>query len=67
MLENTKFLELDLFPSSGEGKETPTLLGSLERINSNYWNPVIPSVFQYLEFWTMDKIKVPSDSEYLVF
>jgi hypothetical protein len=30
-LENTKFCKLALFPSSGEGRETPTLLGPLER------------------------------------
>jgi hypothetical protein len=28
---NTKFRKLDLFPSSGEGKEVPTLLGPLEK------------------------------------
>jgi hypothetical protein len=28
---------LDLFPSSGEGKGTPTLLGPLERANLNHW------------------------------
>jgi hypothetical protein len=33
MLENTTFQKLDLFPSSGEGRETPTLLGPLERAN----------------------------------
>jgi hypothetical protein len=27
---------LDLFPSSGEGRETPTLLGALERANLNH-------------------------------
>jgi hypothetical protein len=27
ILENTMFQKLDLFPSSGEGRETPTLLG----------------------------------------
>jgi hypothetical protein len=29
------FRELGLFPSSGEGRETPTLLGSSERANLN--------------------------------
>jgi hypothetical protein len=33
-LENTTFWKLDLFPSSGE-RETPTLLGPLERANLN--------------------------------
>jgi hypothetical protein len=32
-LENTTFRKLDLFPSSGEWGETPTLLGTLERAN----------------------------------
>jgi hypothetical protein len=30
------FRNLDLFPSSGEGKETPTLLSLLERANLNH-------------------------------
>jgi hypothetical protein len=33
MQENTMFRKLDLFPSSGERGETPTLLGTLERAN----------------------------------
>jgi hypothetical protein len=37
MLENTTFQKLDLIPSPGEGKETPTLLGLLESANLNYW------------------------------
>jgi hypothetical protein len=28
---------LDLFPSSGEGGKTPTLLGPLERANLKHW------------------------------
>jgi hypothetical protein len=36
MLENT-FRKLDLFPSSGEGRETSTPLGRLERTNCNHW------------------------------
>jgi hypothetical protein len=36
ILENTTFRKLDLFPSSGEGREIPTLLGSLERANLNH-------------------------------
>jgi hypothetical protein len=35
--ENTTFRELDLLPFSGEGRETPTLLGRLERGNLNHW------------------------------
>jgi hypothetical protein len=41
-LENTKFRKLDLFPSSDErGRETPTLLGPLERANLNHWTTYI--------------------------
>jgi hypothetical protein len=32
-LENTRFGKLDLFPSSGEGRDIATLLGSSERAN----------------------------------
>jgi hypothetical protein len=28
---------VDLFPSSGQGRKTPTPLGSLERANLNHW------------------------------
>jgi hypothetical protein len=35
-LENTKFRKLEPIPSSDEGKETPTLLGILERANLNH-------------------------------
>jgi hypothetical protein len=31
------FRKLDLFPSSGEGGEAPTLLDPLERSNLNHW------------------------------
>jgi hypothetical protein len=41
LLEITTFQKLDLFPSSGEGGEIPTSLGPLERLNLNYWSPVI--------------------------
>jgi hypothetical protein len=36
ILENIPFRKLDLFRSSGEGKETPTLLGALESENMNH-------------------------------
>jgi hypothetical protein len=36
-LENTAFRKLDLLSSSDEECETPTLLGPLERADSNYW------------------------------
>jgi hypothetical protein len=46
---------MDLFPSSGERTETPTLLGPLERGNLDHWtedwtkstNPVILSVIHH--------------------
>jgi hypothetical protein len=34
--ENTTFWKWDLFLSSGERRETPTLLGPLERANLNH-------------------------------
>jgi hypothetical protein len=34
IIENTTFRKLDLFPSSGEGKEAPALLGPLEELIS---------------------------------
>jgi hypothetical protein len=33
ILENTTFRKLDLLPSSGEGRETPTLLGPAVEVN----------------------------------
>jgi hypothetical protein len=36
-LKNVMFQKLDLFPSSGEEKGTPTLLGLLERADHNHW------------------------------
>jgi hypothetical protein len=36
-LENTTFRKLDLFPSPGEERESPTLLGPLERADLNHW------------------------------
>jgi hypothetical protein len=35
--ENTTFQKLDLFPFSGEGRETHTLLGPLESANLHHW------------------------------
>jgi hypothetical protein len=37
IIENTTFRKIDLFPFSGEGSETPALLGLLERDNLNHW------------------------------
>jgi hypothetical protein len=31
------FWKLDLFPTSREGRETPTLLGPLKSANLNHW------------------------------
>jgi hypothetical protein len=36
ILKNTTFLKLYLLPSSGESRETPTLLGSIERAPSRH-------------------------------
>jgi hypothetical protein len=36
-LENKTFRELDVFPSSSQGRETPTLLGPVERANLDHW------------------------------
>jgi hypothetical protein len=36
-LENTMFQKLDLFPSSGNGRKTHTLLGPSESANLNHW------------------------------
>jgi hypothetical protein len=37
ILEDTTFRKPDLFPSSGEGGETPTLSGPLERAHLGHW------------------------------
>jgi hypothetical protein len=39
--KNTTFRKLDLFPSSGEGWETPTLLGPLEIANLSHWTTYV--------------------------
>jgi hypothetical protein len=36
-LENMTFRKLDLFSSSREGREIPTLLGPSERASLNHW------------------------------
>jgi hypothetical protein len=69
---------MDLFPSSGEGREISTLLGPLERLTSitepetqqcRCLAPLTLSfrkfvTSSYLEFQTMDKVQKPSDSEH---
>jgi hypothetical protein len=37
ILGNTMFRTMYLFPSSGEGRETPSVLGPLDRANLNQW------------------------------
>jgi hypothetical protein len=52
------FRKLDLFPSSGERRETPTLLGSLERANLNHWTRssfVQVVISKDLKLLTLDK------------
>jgi hypothetical protein len=39
--KDTTFRKLNLFPSSGEGWETPTLSGPLGRVNLNYWTTYV--------------------------
>jgi hypothetical protein len=44
LLENTTFRKLVLFPYLSEWRQTPTLLGPLERANLNRWTgEVFPS------------------------
>jgi hypothetical protein len=67
------FRKLDLFPSSGEGWETPTLLGLLGRANLNHWIVVLTwgrkqiqflkRVLLFLEYQTMDKVQKPFNPE----
>jgi hypothetical protein len=69
---------MDLFSSSDEGRETPTLLGTLESANLSHWTTVSlfsspqhgnrcslrnTAISNYLEFGTMWKIHKFSDSE----
>jgi hypothetical protein len=49
VLENTEFRKLDLFPSSGEGREISTLLGLLERDNLNHWKHNLLEIDQVSE------------------
>jgi hypothetical protein len=41
--EDCGFVDVDLFPSSGEGRETHTLLGPLEIANLSHWKPTYMS------------------------
>jgi hypothetical protein len=64
---NTTSRKLDLFPSSSEGKEAPTLFGPFEIPNLHplklETDPLSNILFSsYLEFWTMDKVQRPIDS-----
>jgi hypothetical protein len=78
-LENTTFRKLDLFPSSGEGRDTYSV-GSRRKIEVSSKGPnrvgVSPSpedgnrfsfrndvLSRYLEYLTMDKVQKPCNSE----
>jgi hypothetical protein len=43
IVENRMFREMDLFQSSGKGKETPNLLGPLESVYFNHWSTNVTS------------------------
>jgi hypothetical protein len=62
ILENTMFRKLDCFPSSGEGRETITRFGPLERANLNYWTTRVLQK-QYLEFRTIEEVHKPNNFE----
>jgi hypothetical protein len=67
------FPKLVMFPSSGAGRETPTLLSPLggdrncgylsSPEDGNISSSPKRCVFWYLEFQTMDQVQKPSDSE----
>jgi hypothetical protein len=60
------FQKLDMFLSSGEGWETPTLLGLYPYLRTEIdpvFQNVIFSSLIYLEFPMIDKVQKPSDSE----
>jgi hypothetical protein len=61
---------MDLFLSSGEGWETPTLFGPLERANLNHLTRSQKQMcfqnivfFLVLEYWTMDNVQKLSNPE----
>jgi hypothetical protein len=58
-IENMTFRKLDLFPSSGERKETPIIPGPLETATSQSMIPLILSALQHRQN--------PLDSEKLLF
>jgi hypothetical protein len=63
-LENTTFRTLDLFPSSGEGRETPTLLSPLKRPAFNHRSCVENVLFSsHLEFRMMHIVHKHSNFE----
>jgi hypothetical protein len=47
IIENTTFRKLDLFPSSGEGREITILLFPLERVNLNHWTDETFFIFYF--------------------
>jgi hypothetical protein len=60
MINSTKrrFGKLDLFPSSDEGRETPTLLGPLERVDLNHWRCLLSWDFRKNEPQSLDPAEV---------
>jgi hypothetical protein len=68
-MANTTLRKLDVFPSSGEGRDATTLLGLSEgpnRVveNTSSFRSVVFAI--YLEFRTMDKVHRPSDLTSLI-
>jgi hypothetical protein len=58
------FRKLDPFPSPGEGRDTLTLLGPLERTNLSHLTSFRNVTFSgYLEFRTVGKAQKPNNSE----
>jgi hypothetical protein len=72
--KNTKFQKRDLLPSSGEGRDTYTLLGPLEGVKiltspedgkrSNYQNFISSSSLEFLTIDNMDKCIIPVNMQY---
>jgi hypothetical protein len=63
-LGNTPFQKLNLFLSSGEGREKPTLLGPLERANHNHWTT---RHINYSCVNTLDQANLKGDSRKMCF
>jgi hypothetical protein len=48
MIRITRFQKMVLFPSSGEGRNTPTLLGPIERSNISHWTDTFSETLFFL-------------------